>query len=287
MGMAESSEINRSYSSEETAQNRQLLNELYRSNSEYRYYYLNQGYNTGLSILPPRPLPISRINTTSCIDTLSNIEYESAKLVQETGNPNLYWLSFRYNTSVPATLKIHFFAIEITNRKKDTLYFHVNTRKYPPSQEFKIEPGLNIEFPSRKVYIDTSVYTYDELTFRDRQTYPIVIEICTDLEGNRQSYAAYLSLATKEETWFLREMKHKLTINSKSYNLFTIYGEQREPESPSTCIICMTEKINTTVMPCKHFCLCSICADTMREQSRSKCPICRASVESLLTIKND
>ncbi|CBZ50799.1 hypothetical protein NCLIV_038740 [Neospora caninum Liverpool] len=49
------------------------------------------------------------------------------------------------------------------------------------------------------------------------------------------------------------------------------------------CVICLAEERNTAVLPCRHMCLCSGCANIMRMQS-NKCPICRQPVTSLLQI---
>jgi hypothetical protein len=52
------------------------------------------------------------------------------------------------------------------------------------------------------------------------------------------------------------------------------------------CIICMCEPRNTTVLPCRHMCLCGECAEALRK-NQSTCPICRTKVESLLQIRVD
>jgi len=51
------------------------------------------------------------------------------------------------------------------------------------------------------------------------------------------------------------------------------------------CVICMSDKCDTAVLPCRHMCLCRTCADTMRNriQARSyRCPMCRERVASLV-----
>jgi hypothetical protein len=40
------------------------------------------------------------------------------------------------------------------------------------------------------------------------------------------------------------------------------------------CAICLTNKVNTIVLPCKHMCCCSLCCEDLRKRAR-KCPICR------------
>eukprot|EP00730_Choanoeca_flexa_P007959 TRINITY_DN12416_c4_g7_i3.p2 TRINITY_DN12416_c4_g7~~TRINITY_DN12416_c4_g7_i3.p2 ORF type:complete len:136 (+),score=21.37 TRINITY_DN12416_c4_g7_i3:1159-1566(+) len=48
--------------------------------------------------------------------------------------------------------------------------------------------------------------------------------------------------------------------------------------------VCMSESMDTMVLPCRHLCLCNGCADVLRYQA-SKCPICRAPFHSLLQIQ--
>jgi E3 ubiquitin-protein ligase MGRN1 len=62
-------------------------------------------------------------------------------------------------------------------------------------------------------------------------------------------------------------------------------GELELPDG-AECIICMSEPRNTTVLPCRHMCLCDECAEALR-QSSSTCPICRTRVEGLLQIRVD
>ncbi|CAE7658580.1 LOG2 [Symbiodinium sp. CCMP2592] len=54
------------------------------------------------------------------------------------------------------------------------------------------------------------------------------------------------------------------------------------------CAICMSERRDTAVLPCRHMCLCSGCAETMRTQIQYhsyRCPICRERVSSLLQVR--
>lgn len=77
------------------------------------------------------------------------------------------------------------------------------------------------------------------------------------------------------------------------YDLHEIYGiERRRPEQTSQvsgvpngreCVICLAAERDTAVLPCRHMCLCSECANIMRMQSKT-CPVCRQHVESLFQI---
>ena len=115
------------------------------------------------------------------------------------------------------------------------------------------------------------------------------------------------SLSTTEENLVkLQVVKQHIFVNGSSYELQEIYGidnnpsnnnsleelhnveqfqqqQEREDDDEVMCVVCLTEPKNTTVLPCRHMCMCSECARALRFQS-NKCPICRNPVESLLEI---
>ena len=77
-----------------------------------------------------------------------------------------------------------------------------------------------------------------------------------------------------------------------AYELQEIYGLEnannhgRPADSDdigTECVICMSEPRDTTLLPCRHMCLCHECAQMLRTQT-NKCPICRTQVKSLLEI---
>lgn len=80
----------------------------------------------------------------------------------------------------------------------------------------------------------------------------------------------------------------KLPENSMApcYSMFEVYGaDPSEGGIGAECAICMSERRDTAVLPCRHMCLCSGCAETMRTQIQYhsyRCPICRERVSSLL-----
>lgn len=79
------------------------------------------------------------------------------------------------------------------------------------------------------------------------------------------------------------------------YSMHEVYGaDSTEPGNTEVlghdCVICMSDGRDTAMLPCRHMCLCSFCADTMRSrvQYRSyRCPICRERVSSFLQIRPD
>ena len=98
--------------------------------------------------------------------------------------------------------------------------------------------------------------------------------------------------------WSARCVKQKIWVKGASYELQEIYGIVDDVHNglngarggnpdDDLCVICLTEPRNTTVLPCRHLCMCAECAHHLRLQGSTGnvCPICRNPVESLLEIK--
>jgi hypothetical protein len=48
------------------------------------------------------------------------------------------------------------------------------------------------------------------------------------------------------------------------------------------CVVCLCNPKDTTILPCRHMCLCADCAGQLRNAT-NKCPICRQQIGKLLT----
>lgn len=88
--------------------------------------------------------------------------------------------------------------------------------------------------------------------------------------------------------WEVPVSKQKIYVKGVSYELQEIYGLDEQATAPQgkECVICMAEPRSTTVLPCRHLCMCSACAKQMRTQT-NRCPICREHMTGLLEIKVD
>lgn len=125
-----------------------------------------------------------------------------------------------------------------------------------------------------------------------------------------QSQTTYAYLVKEEDdTWEARTLKQKIWVEGISYELQEIYGIQdiysrdkkptagtEKPKDPLAsfasedlegreCVICLSAVRDTTVLPCRHMCMCEGCARELQRQQVSRCPICRDVIESLLHIK--
>eukprot|EP00879_Flechtneria_rotunda_P025065 GHRR01026604.1.p1 GENE.GHRR01026604.1~~GHRR01026604.1.p1 ORF type:complete len:151 (-),score=26.01 GHRR01026604.1:959-1411(-) len=111
-----------------------------------------------------------------------------------------------------------------------------------------------------------------------------------------QAQTTYAKLKKDDEgCWALQILKQKIWVHGTSYELQDIYGMESNRVDGSTtpaaedvdgreCVICMSAERDTTVLPCRHMCMCQPCAAALRTQT-NKCPICRKGIESLMHIK--
>jgi len=113
------------------------------------------------------------------------------------------------------------------------------------------------------------------------------------LPSSVHSQATHAVIERKDDDHYLvRVVKQIIWVDGLSYELQEIYGIENSQggssydgnDSGKECVICMSEPRDTTVLPCRHMCMCSECAKVLRFQT-SRCPICRTPVDRLLEIK--
>jgi len=146
---------------------------------------------------------------------------------------------------------------------------------------------------------------------------PVVI-VCQAEEGDdpKQHQATYCLIEhSSDSSYVLKALKQKLYVDNLAYLLQDIYGIENklvhtretdeqdteieeeegsvvlddcEPEDDEEgggeCVICMSEPRDTLILPCRHLCLCQLCADSLRYQANN-CPICRSPFRALLQIR--
>lgn len=159
------------------------------------------------------------------------------------------------------------------------------------------EAGLAQKFPSKTVGLNIEGVTESLLLLKDRKTYVFIIEIVTSTQkptipeaGKRHLQTTLVSLAKENDIYKARVVHQKFTSDADSFYVAEIFG--MENKGQSECVVCMTDRKDTAVLPCRHLCLCTKCAYTMRGQRQARCPICRtrkyyAAAQRLLQVKEE
>jgi hypothetical protein len=106
--------------------------------------------------------------------------------------------------------------------------------------------------------------------------------------SNRVNYDAIVStdIANKRRnsmTNKIEKTRSNETLEKKE-NLNELKICDREQDIKGVeCVICMSETRDTLILPCRHLCLCKMCANNLKIQSNN-CPICRIPFVALLHI---
>ncbi|KAF1328419.1 Ring zinc finger-like protein, partial [Globisporangium splendens] len=206
-------------------------------------------------------------------------------------------------------------------QRKDT---SVATQEFPEglAQKFSLEDAVSKSGEdhkqAQKELFDFSAFQASELVYKEGSLrFPLIVVLeVLGSDANPQSQSTFCTfLKNASDAWTVKMLKQKVQVEGLTYELQEIYGidgslaaapkmdnsgnvdgeasgdqktggglDEIDIPDGAECIICMCEPRNTTVLPCRHMCLCSECAEALRKNS-STCPICRTRVEALLQIR--
>lgn len=229
-----------------------------------------------------------------------NLKKESLKVEVDQQNSGHYLVSFTFDATVAGSITIYFFAKEeedcnLTPMKENLQPITVSFEQ-GLGQTFRQSPGTGIDF---------SAFDETELLKEgDVQIYPLAVKAEASPSTNNESESetpdpkptnSQITQAVFEKKekgdYHVRVVKQILWVNEMRYELQEIYGIGNSVDTDfdgndpgKECVICLSEPRDTTVLPCRHMCMCSGCAKVLRFQT-NRCPICRQPVERLLEIR--
>lgn len=260
--------------------------------------WVNGRYPCGPMMPPPAPYVEHQKAVTIRNDV--NLKKESLRIEPDEDNPGKYLVAFTFDATVPGSMTVIFFAKEgedcsLTPMKESLL----------PPVTFEFQKGLAQKFrQSSGTGIDFSMFEEAELSKDgEADVYPLAIKAEASLDtqsGSEDGSAASVSTNSQitqavfekdKGEYHVRVVKQILWVNGMRYELQEIFGIGTSVENDfdgndpgKECVICLSEPRDTTVLPCRHMCMCSGCAKVLRFQT-NRCPICRQPVERLLEIK--
>lgn len=223
-----------------------------------------------------------------------NVKKETLRVEPDEENPGGFLVAFTFDATAPGSITVMFFAKEdldcnLIVTKERLLKAVTVPFQQGLGQKFRQPAGTGIDF---------SMFDESELTKGgDAEVYPLVVKAEACLLNNGEQEQAGNSQITQavfekdRGQYQVRVMKQILWVNRMRYELQEIYGigntvdgDFDGNDSGKECVICLSEPRDTTVLPCRHMCMCSGCAKVLRFQT-DRCPICRQPVQRLLEIK--
>ncbi|OIW15769.1 hypothetical protein TanjilG_04304 [Lupinus angustifolius] len=225
----------------------------------------------------------------------ANIKKETLRMEPDLLNPPHFLLAFTFDATAPGCITVMYFAKETLDGKLIPVKESVLKQISMPFQQglcqkFRQPSGTGIEFSQLE---ETGVTKEGDI-----EVYPLVLKAETrpsnhyENDGNLSSQITLASFEKREPGGYkVQVVKQVLWVNGKRYELQEIYGignandgDFDGHDSGGECVICLSEPRDITVLPCRHMCMCSGCANLLKVHT-AKCPICRHPVERLLEIK--
>ncbi|KAK7005205.1 E3 ubiquitin-protein ligase MGRN1 [Biomphalaria glabrata] len=259
----------------------------------------------------PFPYPVPTGNDpTKTLKSLVYIRKDSLRLVKAStadkvavdghveSTSTSYNIEFILDSDVRCAVRIHYFASEeIINGQ--VVYHPRDSSLSSETYHFKRGAGQNFNQPNH--FIDPSKFPDEEWQYHfDKDVYPIAIHCM--VEEEEHAGHAHITYAVVEKStegaYTIKPLKQKQLVDGLCYLLQEIYGIENKnmervkevdpdddiEDSGAECVICMSDMRDTLILPCRHLCLCSNCADSLRYQA-SMCPICRVKFRALLQIR--
>ncbi|XAR69081.1 hypothetical protein NMG60_11000544 [Bertholletia excelsa] len=263
---------------------------------DHPHRYPPHTYPCGPTIQLPTPIVEHQKAVTIRNDV--NLKKETLRIEPDEQNPGKFLVTFTFDATVAGSITIMFFAKEgedcsLTSTKENLLAPVTVNFEQGLVQKFRQPSGTGIDFSM-----------FEELTkVGELEVYPLAVKAeafpasqnepvdGNPVSGSTNSQITKAVFEKEKGEYQVRVVKQILWVNGLRYELQEIYGignsvdDDFDGNDPGKeCVICLSEPRDTTLLPCRHMCMCSGCAKVLRFQT-NRCPICRQPFERLLEIK--
>ncbi|CAI9273308.1 unnamed protein product [Lactuca saligna] len=230
-----------------------------------------------------------------------NLKKETLKIEPDQENPGKFLVVFTYDATVAGSITLYFFAKEgedcnMSPTKEDLLPPITVAFQQGLGQKFRQESGTGIDlslFEEAELLKVSETGVYPLAIKAEANPIPSISENGNSPNpGTTNSQITQAVFEKEKGEYQVKVTKQILWVNGMRYELQEIYGIGNSVDGADfdgndpgkECVICLSEPRDTTVLPCRHMCMCSGCAKVLRFQT-NRCPICRQPVERLLEIK--
>jgi hypothetical protein len=240
---------------------------------------------------PPPPTKVLVMNN-DC-----TLHKPTLKIIQNRENKKEYSLTFTFDAICEVVISIFFNSKDKSDAMNDITSEIVPVDEKIQPKHLKFFPGRNIKYDEKLFKMDLSLYSSEQLKSTENSSYPLILRMEKNDPNKAESkiFYYYGIFVLEEQTYQLKIVREKMEWNGESYEVNEIYGisssdfggkseAARMDDSDKECIVCLSDKRDTIILPCRHMCLCVGCAQSIQGQTSRKCPICRDNIESFLRL---
>lgn len=187
-----------------------------------------------------------------------------------------------YNSGAVFPIVIHCVSLEgPTPRQSHSLVATIE--KSQPDESYSIKPLKQLIFADGVQYILQDIYGIEhKQLFTGARIRTLRDPGSSNTQIKSQSLQSNLNLSDAAS---LTSVDCSLGNRQNRGSKISNQHKSLSSENTFECVICMSEERDTMLLPCRHLCLCSPCAKSLRYQANS-CPICRCPFKAALNIRS-
>jgi hypothetical protein len=223
------------------------------------------------------------ISQEGALNMQCGVDKQSLTLLPAT-DPAEAYLNLTYSSNVECVLKVTFFCKELVNPLTKFRTFETDLSVFPGPIQIRLPAGLHEPIPATAIPISLSANEELMTSRKNEEIIPALIELFPVKKVIPQAEISYLRFTHEESVWKPKLIKQFFYIKSRYFRLSELYGVEPGEEERTECVVCMMDRKNVVLLPCRHACLCWNCANIMARDSESKCPICREMVDNYMRL---
>ncbi|KAM3143542.1 hypothetical protein pb186bvf_004304 [Paramecium bursaria] len=198
---------------------------------------------------------------------------------------NIYILSFRYTAFIPGNLSLYLLA-------SDNGQSIVSQAPYKQQNVYPVQVAENVEFKEQGFYIDINQIRPQQLHAYDstNSSYPLIVKISNQDDSFSQTYYCIMEFNKTSRIINVQNLLTRVKKNGQTFDIKDVFGindsvvSQKEDSKKEPCRVCLTNIVDTMIIPCRHVILCLECCESM-QRSCEKCPLCRQPIEKYVILK--
>lgn len=205
-------------------------------------------------------------------------------------------ISFEYTSTEPATVSFLFHQLHegledgVPLFSKPLIELEPINLPVGAKLKYKIDPDLMKMYPP---------LTIRSCSFQQERSFVPILILLKALHSRYEVYImAGLVHNECKGCWDLIVTKQRFKQGNTGYQIQEIYGLNvsavgQQPNNDKgennggneddkrRCVVCLTNRNDTFIMPCRHMCICFVCANAMTSQY-TQCPMCRGPISHII-----